>query len=178
MDKINFENLPSTNTPINADNLNQLQTNIENAINEKPNVVDNLDSISVIDALSANQGKVLKELIEAEIYYKSGDSCNVDGTICVGQLTGGNTNVEFFIPLNKIIDNNITTVTVSLTKCNIRHSDGGYIGTNTDLADLGTISCIKCSNGIFVRLVLTTASTFTNNCPVSVHIINGKILFS
>lgn len=33
MEKINFENLPSTNTPINATNLNQLQTNVENAIN-------------------------------------------------------------------------------------------------------------------------------------------------
>lgn len=32
MDKINFENLPSTNTPISAENLNQLQENIENAI--------------------------------------------------------------------------------------------------------------------------------------------------
>lgn len=30
MEKINFENLPSTNTPINATNLNQMQTNIEN----------------------------------------------------------------------------------------------------------------------------------------------------
>lgn len=33
MEKIVFENLPSTNTPINANNLNQLQTNVENAIN-------------------------------------------------------------------------------------------------------------------------------------------------
>lgn len=30
MDKINFENKPSTNTPINATNLNQVQTNVEN----------------------------------------------------------------------------------------------------------------------------------------------------
>ena len=34
MEKINFENKPSTNTPINATNLNTLQNNIENAINE------------------------------------------------------------------------------------------------------------------------------------------------
>lgn len=31
MEKINFENLPSTNTPINASNLNTLQNNVENA---------------------------------------------------------------------------------------------------------------------------------------------------
>lgn len=34
MDKINFENLPSTNTPISAENLNLMQTNAENAINQ------------------------------------------------------------------------------------------------------------------------------------------------
>lgn len=33
MEKITFENLPSTNTPLNATNLNLLQTNVENAIN-------------------------------------------------------------------------------------------------------------------------------------------------
>lgn len=31
MDKITFENLPSTNTPINADNLNAMQNNVDNA---------------------------------------------------------------------------------------------------------------------------------------------------
>ena len=30
MDKITFEDLPSTNTPINSNNLNKMQTNIEN----------------------------------------------------------------------------------------------------------------------------------------------------
>lgn len=34
MEKINFENLPSTNTPINAENLNQLQNNVEMELNE------------------------------------------------------------------------------------------------------------------------------------------------
>ena len=33
MEKINFEDLPSTKTPIDSANLNLLQTNIENAIN-------------------------------------------------------------------------------------------------------------------------------------------------
>jgi len=34
MDKINFENLPSTNTPVNASNLNLMQSNMEKAINQ------------------------------------------------------------------------------------------------------------------------------------------------
>lgn len=33
MQKINFQNLPNTTTPVNATNMNQLQTNVENAIN-------------------------------------------------------------------------------------------------------------------------------------------------
>lgn len=33
MKKITFEDLPSTNTPINSTNLNKLQDNVENAIN-------------------------------------------------------------------------------------------------------------------------------------------------
>jgi hypothetical protein len=33
MQKIDFKNLPDTSTPINEENLNQLQTNVENAIN-------------------------------------------------------------------------------------------------------------------------------------------------
>lgn len=35
MEKINFENYPSTNSPINGTNLNLLQDNVEDAINEK-----------------------------------------------------------------------------------------------------------------------------------------------
>lgn len=37
MQKINFENLPSTNTPINATNLNAIQDNAENEINSLRN---------------------------------------------------------------------------------------------------------------------------------------------
>lgn len=47
MNKINFENLPSTATPLNASNLNLLQTNVENAINQL--------SESIMVTLSENQ---------------------------------------------------------------------------------------------------------------------------
>ena len=48
MQKINFQNLPSTTTPVNATDLNQLQTNVENAIN------------SVIDSGSNSNGYYTK----------------------------------------------------------------------------------------------------------------------
>lgn len=50
MKKIFFEDLPSTKTPLNADNLNQIQENVENAIEEisdsiEKNVKENLVKI-------------------------------------------------------------------------------------------------------------------------------------
>lgn len=50
MEKINFENLPSTNTPINAENLNLMQDNVENAIN----------SIGIVESGSNDNGKWIK----------------------------------------------------------------------------------------------------------------------
>ena len=58
--RVNWENLPSTNTPVNADNLNKLN----DAIDAKVNISDVVDSLTRTDTdkpLSANQGKLLKD---------------------------------------------------------------------------------------------------------------------
>lgn len=39
MEKIEFEDAPSTATPIDADNLNQVQTNVENALDNKTEII-------------------------------------------------------------------------------------------------------------------------------------------
>lgn len=39
MQKITFQNYPSTSTPVSADNLNLLQTNVENAISDSVDIV-------------------------------------------------------------------------------------------------------------------------------------------
>lgn len=50
MQKITFEDLPSTNTPINANNLNAIQTNVESAIGDvSTDVLDLQSSISTIN---------------------------------------------------------------------------------------------------------------------------------
>lgn len=69
MEKINFIN---GETPINDTNLNQMQDNIENAI---PNVIDNLESTSTTEPLSAKQGKVLDEKIDDIIGNIGSISC-------------------------------------------------------------------------------------------------------
>ena len=65
MEKINFVN--GTSPALNATNLNQMQDNIENAINEVndaiPEIVDNLTTEDATKALSAKQGKELKKAI-------------------------------------------------------------------------------------------------------------------
>lgn len=43
MDKINFENLPSTNTPLTAERLNEMQTNIDTQKAESTIVSDAYD---------------------------------------------------------------------------------------------------------------------------------------
>ena len=52
MDKINFQDLPDTTTPIDATNMNLLQTNVETAINGK--VVDSLTGSSTTEAPSVH----------------------------------------------------------------------------------------------------------------------------
>ena len=49
MDKINFQNLPNTTTPVNATNLNLLQTNVENECDTKTKKIDfNIEANSSI----------------------------------------------------------------------------------------------------------------------------------
>ena len=46
MKKINFQDLPSTDTPYNADTFNTLQNNIENAINDVQLNIGNLEDLT------------------------------------------------------------------------------------------------------------------------------------
>lgn len=76
MDKINFQDLPNTTTPINATNLNQLQTNVENAI-EQTN-----DEISIRSNYSTTEQKIgtylgkplYREVIEYTTQPSTGDN--------------------------------------------------------------------------------------------------------
>ena len=85
MQKITFENSPSTNTPINATNLNAIQTNVENAINESkikyadiyfslipstPNAKDIGTGTATINLSSLNA----TELIDVSFNYASGNA--------------------------------------------------------------------------------------------------------
>lgn len=59
MTKIDFKNLPDTSTPLNATNMNALQTNVENAIGE------------IIESGSNSNGSYIKFSDGTMICYKS-----------------------------------------------------------------------------------------------------------
>lgn len=81
MDKINFANLPSTTTPINATNLNQLQTNVDN-------------------------GKVDKDVIYWNDNY---NNCTTTGIYLAetGLANSPNTNYSFFLEVYRYSSTNI-----------------------------------------------------------------------
>lgn len=112
------------------------------------------------------------------LYYKDGDVFDAGLLMCTGVLTSGGTEVLFTVPVNKKLDN-INTIKASLTRCQIRHSDGGYIANNADLSTLGNIAIRKGNGGntLYITLTLATTSTFTNNCPVAIYIVNGTFTF-
>ena len=62
MQKINFQDLPSTNTPLNSTNLNGMQTNIENAIEIQRAVV------TVTTAIAENTNYTIP------VYYNVGSN--------------------------------------------------------------------------------------------------------
>ncbi len=74
MQKINFKNLPDTSTPLNASTLNQMQDNIESAIDtvasDIPTVVDSLDGDSTTDAPSVH---AVKEQIDSLNVYSENE---------------------------------------------------------------------------------------------------------
>lgn len=63
MQKINFQDLPSTSTPLNASTLNQMQDNIESAIEDVesviPTIENSLDSDSTTNGASVHATKLL-----------------------------------------------------------------------------------------------------------------------
>lgn len=78
MKKINFENLPSTNTPINATNLNLMQSNVEEALSG----VEPMGDIVVSDIKCKNYFNMNNLSLESYISF-------IDGVIAVNNYANG-----------------------------------------------------------------------------------------
>lgn len=64
-ERVNWENLPSTNTPVNADNLNKMDEGIANAVEQIENAVEQIENYST------NETKVGSWIDNKPIYKKT-----------------------------------------------------------------------------------------------------------
>ena len=88
MDKINFQNRPSTATPINASNLNLLQTNTENAINASIEIEEAIpsDYITISNSYTLASGSPKAYKIGNIVFYSFDIT---DGSINAGETQLG-----------------------------------------------------------------------------------------
>jgi hypothetical protein len=107
--------------------------------------------------------------------YASGDTIVLDNMIFAGFLTSSAKNIWFFIPLPKDLSD-ITSASLSVdTSWEARHSDGGYLIQTAPLASYGSITCEVVSTGVRITVQASSATSFTNNAPVSVRAITATL---
>ena len=89
MEKIIFEDLPSTKTPLNANNLNKIQENVENAINDLNKNLDE-EIVEVNKKLNySTQEQKIGEWIDGKatyrtvFYFGTLPTNNISGTLSV-----------------------------------------------------------------------------------------------
>ena len=131
---------------------------------------------AVIQAYKITNGNLTHDPTKEAELESEWQKIVIDGLNTAGLLTTSKTQVAFNIPLYRVIPDN-ATIELALTKCQIRHADGGYIAQDVDLSTLGTYSTIRKAYGnrILVTLTLSKAAAFTNNCPVSVYVVEGYV---
>lgn len=138
MQKITFENLPSTNTPLNATNMNLLQTNVENAIN------------GIVESGSNTNGDYVKYADGTMICWKQ-----VSGTINITTTWGegyttGSTNT---LALGSWAETFYATPTVSAI---VQRG-----GLNSWLGSIQSISTTSAGNACLLRFTSGSNVTYT-----------------
>lgn len=138
MQKINFENKPSTNSPINADNLNLLQDNVEDAI----------DEVTISDVYSTSETKTNKIWINNKPVYRK--------LIDIGNLPNND---------YKQINHNIENIDELVNVNAIAVSSGGYYFNIPFIGTPGLFSNTQIgirANSVNIQIASTTdASTYT-----------------
>lgn len=129
MQKINFQDLPNTTTPINASNLNQVQTNTENAINVLNTYSTSEQTIGTwIDDKPLYRKVFQIPTISSSPYSINISTLNIDEVISInGSYTTGTGNEKDKIPLSTWFSStyNIAT-TIKIGTGNISVAWGGW----------------------------------------------------
>lgn len=114
MNKITFEDLPSTRTPLNARNMNAIQTNAENAIN----AIDTLN----VPVTNIKENDDLNDYTTAGVYYSGATTITNSLSHCPVRATGLKLIVEYTTGLSRITQ----TIKVNYGAIYTRINDGSW----------------------------------------------------
>ena len=113
-------------------------------------------------------------------YYTAGDTVTITRMYCAGGVTGGGTNLYFYIPLAKPLIG-VSNVTISNpTEAIItgRKIEGGYIAQDATVSSLGAPSCAPYEGGVTIGIKASSAYNTKNNTPVTVTPENLVLKFT
>lgn len=111
---------------------------------------------------------------------RPGDTMTIMRMYCAGGVTGGGTNLYFYLPLARPLVG-VTGVTITNPSTAIitaRKVEGGYIAQDATVSSLGTPSCVPYENGVTVGIKAATAYNTKNNTPVVVTPENFVLKFT
>lgn len=190
--KTTWENAPSTNTPINANNLNKIEEGIyQNSLKT--------DQVGTLNNLKTTEKSILVNAINEiydDIYYKDNDTYEIhedsshnvyDRFYTSGLVTGVGKNLVFSIEVPKSLKN-INSITVTELKMNVRNSNGNYVEYNTyvqggkDWLTSTYVHTIEKATDNIVTIAISKAngtemSNITNNTPQAIEIDNLILTF-
>lgn len=135
-------------------------------------VVDNLESTDTTSALSAKQGKTLKQLIEDEIYYKAGDSFSTNSIYALGgYLTAAKKQLWVSVPLPKRLSK-ITTITMQSFNISARSVGGTYILDGVTQSNFrGSVEARKVGENMITIIMKSDTELYqTNNIPIGYQV--------
>lgn len=101
---------------------------------------------------------------------RPGDTTTITRMYCAGGVTGGRTNLYFYVPLARPLVGvtGAAIINPSAAIITARKVEGGYIAQDATVSSLGTPSCVPYENGVTVAIKAARAYSTTNNTPVVV----------
>lgn len=136
MEKIIFEDLPSTKTPLSAENLNKIQENVETAINTSKS--------EILKKISSNYSLEEKEIgtwLGKKLYRKIlvVENINVANSLDINDID----NIYLDEGHSYITWSNDLSYPASLGKFSISKTDGTILGRNEDLVEWSGVLTVE-----------------------------------
>lgn len=146
-----------------------------------------------VSKVASDDGNLILKQTSAYVYVLSlagtagtdyalrpGDTMTITRMYCAGGVTGGGTNLYFYLPLARPLVG-VTGVTITNPSTAIitgRKIEGGYIAQDATVSSLGTPSCVPYENGVTIGIKASSAYNTKNNTPVTVTPENYVLKFT